>query len=153
MSPSHPYIVQQHKFVIKSESHCQILAPTHKCSHVKILMLLVKILYYFNLVDILTWQISYLFTAIFRVRVKLVVNSSVQDGTDLCACKQPYIYVLQPISQKCSQHCLWNSCSVCLIDIGPFLSFQGRSISKLVFYIQGKISKQIQTDHIIITYL
>ena len=49
------YIVQQHKFVNKSESHCQILAPTHihtnyklkscynKCSHIKTLMLLVKI--------------------------------------------------------------------------------------------------------------
>ena len=61
------------------------------------------------------------------VQFNWIQFSSVQFKMVFCTHKSPYTF--HAISKKLTQHCLWNSSNVHLIDNGPLSSFQGRLLS------------------------
>ena len=55
--------------------------------------------------------------------------SSVQFSLRWYFCTHKSPYTFHAISKKLTQHCLWNSSNVHLIDNGPLSSFQGKLLS------------------------
>ena len=64
-----------------------------------------------------------------------ISNQAFSSNSDWVQFKMVSVRSRKPITQEFSQCCLWwNSSNVGLVDDGPFLSSQGRSLSASCFY-------------------